>query len=157
MFGLYLKLIELNTLNENQAQKQKVHYNYGSCAHMMLVDDFDNLNQEYRHFISNLNNNNYNYTTSYKHSLGNLKPCIKSMSSINISSQERHLLKWIIFLRDPVEHQMSRFYFWRVRHLDEYKKYSLIDNMTFDQCVSKLDGQFIIQCLIQLVVHRIEV
>ena len=42
-------------------------------------------------------------------------------------------------MRDPVEQQISRFYFWRVRHPDEYKKYSLIDNMTFDQCVSKLD------------------
>ena len=54
-------------------------------------------------------------------------------------------VKWMIYLRDPVAHQISRFDWFRYRSLQKEKdekklvKYRSIVNISFDQCVNKLD------------------
>ena len=53
-------------------------------------------------------------------------------------------VKWMIYLRDPVSHQISRFDWFRGQfqtEIDEEKlvKYHAIANISFDQCVNKLD------------------
>ena len=46
---------------------------------------------------------------------------------------------WIIYIRDPITHQISRFDFWREIFKVSYQTHPIIYNMTFEQCVDALE------------------
>ena len=117
---------------------------FNGQAHMLLIDDFVHLNLRWKKFIQmkskhkqyNLNQNSTEYAF-----LSQLTPFLKPNRSCTSSDCNYNYLrlKWMIFLRDPIAHQISRFDWFHNFNKSQDKKYSSIINLTFDQCVRLLN------------------
>ena len=157
-FKMYWSMLnDSNDISKIIQNVDNIDIVYNSHAHMLLIDDFDTLNQQWTQFITKKYKKlqkKFKETDRYGEQdieyqfVSQLMPFVKNRFSqdyignvtVNFDfslmmTKWQLRVKWMIFLRDPVAHQISRFDWFR--HLDKTltnQNYSHIINFTFDLC-----------------------
>ena len=118
-------------------------------AHMPFVDNFTMINNLWRknlhsfclskHYSCNWKYNNDTVDLFSISSLSRSR-CDSCVMHMHIYVNNAIRVSWIIYLRDPISHQISRFYFWREKNKKLYQKgqYTDINDMSFDECVAAI-------------------